>query len=204
MGIEGGSSNREVQSQEIQQANSEQNELNQADHKRSGEELEANSTIDNEGERKQIEGREEATDSKDGNVSRLDDAENIEDERQGAGIENEERSYSIQDNLDDLGTIEEGTESFDDPNEDEAELEDDSFEDAFITDEDEFIEDAQDDKHNDDKDGDFSDRIEDDNNITETEESSEIHKDYETIDENLEKFSERYRFSLWRYYWYNR
>jgi hypothetical protein len=80
MEIEGGSSNREVQSQEIQQANSEQNELNQADHKRSGEELEANSTIDNEGERKQIEGREEATDSKDGNVSRLDDAETIEDD----------------------------------------------------------------------------------------------------------------------------
>lgn len=184
MGIEGGSSNREVQSQEIQQANSEQNELNQADHKRSGEELEANSTIDNEGERKQIEGREEATDSKDGNVSRLDDAETIEDERQGSEIENEERSYSIQDNLDDLGTIEEDTESFDDPNEDEAELEDDSFEDVFITDEDEFIEDAQDDKHNDDNDGDFSDRIEDDNSITETEEFSEIHEDYETIDDD--------------------
>ena len=183
MGIEGGFSNREVQSQEIQQANTEQSELNQADHKRSGEELEANSTIDNEGERKQIEGREEATDSKDGNVSGLDDAEAIEDERQKSGIENVEGSYFVQYNLDDLGTIEDDTEPFDDPNEDEVELEDDSFEDAFITDEDEFIEDAQDDEYNDDNVGDFSDRIEDDNNITETEESSEIHEDYETIDD---------------------
>ena len=184
MGIEGGSSNREVQSQEIQQANSEQNELNQAEHKRSGEELEANSTIDNEGERKQIEGREEATDSKDGNVSRLDDSETIEDGRQKSGIENVEGSYFVQDNLDDLGTIEDDTDPFDDPNEDEAELADDSFEDAFITDEDEFIEDAQDDEYNDDNDGDFSDRIEDDNSITEIEESPEIQEEYEAIDDD--------------------
>lgn len=56
MGIEGGS-NSEVQNQEINQANNEQNEINQAEHQRSGEELEGNSTIDNEGERKQIEGK---------------------------------------------------------------------------------------------------------------------------------------------------
>ena len=53
MGIEGGS-NSEVQNQEINQANNEQNEINQAEHQRSGEELEGNSTIDNEGERKQM------------------------------------------------------------------------------------------------------------------------------------------------------
>ncbi len=57
MGIEGGS-NSEVQNQEINQANNEQNEINQAEHQRSGEELEGNSTIDNEGERKQIEGKQ--------------------------------------------------------------------------------------------------------------------------------------------------
>ena len=59
MGIEGGS-NSEVQNQEINQANNEQNEINQAEHQRSGEELEGNSTIDNEGERKQIEGKDDA------------------------------------------------------------------------------------------------------------------------------------------------
>lgn len=42
MGIEGGS-NSEVQNQEINQANNEQNEINQAEHQRSGEELEGNS-----------------------------------------------------------------------------------------------------------------------------------------------------------------
>lgn len=53
MGIEGGSSNNEVQNQEINQSTNEQIEQNQAEHQRSGEELEGNSTIDNEGERKQ-------------------------------------------------------------------------------------------------------------------------------------------------------
>ena len=51
MRIEGGSNN-EVQNQEINQANNEQNRINQAEHRRNGEELEANSTIDNEGEKK--------------------------------------------------------------------------------------------------------------------------------------------------------
>ena len=58
MGIEGGSSNNEIQSQEINQSNNEQAEINQAEHQRSGEELEGNSTIDNEGERNQIEGKD--------------------------------------------------------------------------------------------------------------------------------------------------
>ena len=62
MGIEGGSSNNEIQNQEINQSNNEQLEQNRAEHQRSGEELEGNSTIDNEGERKQIEGKDDAQD----------------------------------------------------------------------------------------------------------------------------------------------
>lgn len=46
MGIVGGPSNNEVQSQEIQQADNEQLEQNQAEHQRNSEELESNSTID--------------------------------------------------------------------------------------------------------------------------------------------------------------
>lgn len=42
MGIEGGSSNSEVQNQEINQSINEQIEQNQAEHQRSGEELEGN------------------------------------------------------------------------------------------------------------------------------------------------------------------
>ena len=79
MGIEGGS-NSEVQNQEINQANNEQNEINQAEHQRSGEELEGNSTIDNEGERKQIEGKDDATESAEDESSQLDKEDNIEDD----------------------------------------------------------------------------------------------------------------------------
>lgn len=79
MGIEGGS-NSEVQNQEINQANNEQNEINQAEHQRSGEELEGNSTIDNEGERKQIEGKDDATESAEDESSQLDEEDNIEDD----------------------------------------------------------------------------------------------------------------------------
>lgn len=56
MGIEGSSSNNEVQNQEINQSTNEQIEQNQAEHQRSGEELEGNSTIDNEGERNELHG----------------------------------------------------------------------------------------------------------------------------------------------------
>lgn len=79
MGIEGGS-NSEVQNQEINQANNEQNEINQAEHQRSGEELEGNSTIDNEGERKQIEGKDDATESAEDESSQLDKEDNSEDD----------------------------------------------------------------------------------------------------------------------------
>lgn len=79
MGIEGGS-NSKVQNQEINQANNEQNEINQAEHQRSGEELEGNSTIDNEGERKQIEGKDDATESTEDESSQLDKEDNIEDD----------------------------------------------------------------------------------------------------------------------------
>ena len=80
MRIEGGSNN-EVQNQEINQANNEQNRINQAEHRRNGEELEANSTIDNEGERKQIEGKDEATESLADESAKLDPDDTIEEDQ---------------------------------------------------------------------------------------------------------------------------
>lgn len=80
MGIEGSSSNNEVQNQEINQSTNEQIEQNQAEHQRSGEELEGNSTIDNEGERKQIEGKDDATESSEGESSQLDNEDSIEND----------------------------------------------------------------------------------------------------------------------------
>lgn len=80
MVIEGGSSNNEIQNQEINQSANEQVEQNQAEHQRSGEELEGNSTIDNEGERKQIEGKDDATESSEGESSQLDNEDSIEND----------------------------------------------------------------------------------------------------------------------------
>lgn len=88
MGIESGSGNSEVQNQEIQQSNNEQNEINQAEHQRSGEELEGNSTIDNEGERKQIDGADREDSLKD-EPQGLDNDDSIEDENQASPEETE-------------------------------------------------------------------------------------------------------------------
>ena len=80
MGIEGGSGNNEVQNQEINQINNEQIEQNQAEHTRSGQELEGNTTIDNEGERKQIDSKDDAQDSTQDEGSELDGNDSIEDD----------------------------------------------------------------------------------------------------------------------------
>ena len=65
---------------EINQATNEQIEQNQAEHQRSGEELEGNSTIDNEGERNQIEGKDDATDFSEDESSQLDSDDSKENE----------------------------------------------------------------------------------------------------------------------------
>lgn len=104
MGIEGGSSNNEIQNQEINQSTNEQIEQNQAEHQRSGEELEGNSTIDNEGERKQIEGKDDATESSERDSLQLDKDDNIENDiSQEQPTERE--SVSSEEQLDNQDTI---------------------------------------------------------------------------------------------------
>ena len=105
MGIEGRSNNNEVQSQEIQQANLEQQAQNQETHQRSGEELEANSTIDNEGERKQIEGKDDATDERDGLSLKLEEKDSIEDDSQNNDVQEAETAQTEQSALDVQNTI---------------------------------------------------------------------------------------------------
>ena len=105
MGIEGGSNNNEVQSQEIQQANIEQQAQNQEAHQRSGEELEANSTIDNEGERKQIEGKDDATEEMDSSSSKLEEKDSIEDDSQNNDVQDAETAQTEQSALDAQDTI---------------------------------------------------------------------------------------------------
>ncbi|MCR5608349.1 MAG: hypothetical protein K6G26_04735 [Lachnospiraceae bacterium] len=58
MRIESGSGNDEVRNSEVSQSNNENIEQRQAEHQRNGEELEGNSTIDHEGERRQLDGKE--------------------------------------------------------------------------------------------------------------------------------------------------
>ena len=106
MGLEGGSNNNEVQIQEINQASNQQIEQNQAEHQRSGEQLEANSTIDNEGERKQIEGKEESTESDDNESSKLDDDDEIKDDPQEQQPQEDVQQLNEQSQLDNDNTIE--------------------------------------------------------------------------------------------------
>ena len=123
MGIEGSSSNNEVQNQEINQSTNEQIEQNQAEHQRSGEELEGNSTIDNEGERKQIEGKGDATESSEGESSQLDNEDSIEnDTSQEQPTERE--SVSPEQQLDTQDTIEGDTSSVDEMSENAQEITD--------------------------------------------------------------------------------
>ncbi len=107
MGIEGGSNNNEIQNQEIQQATNEQVEQSQALHERNAEELEANSTIDNEGERKQIEGKDEATESQDepSDSDELAENDKIEEEAQQEPQPEEVQEDTNRDELADDNTI---------------------------------------------------------------------------------------------------
>lgn len=133
MGIEGGSSNNEVQNQEINQSNNEQIEQNQAEHQRSGEELEGNSTIDNEGERKQIEGKDDATESNEDESSKLDNDDSIEnDQNQEQPLEGEGNTPEQQ-QLDNQDAIE-GDSSADGTSDDNQEITDSLDSDDLIED----------------------------------------------------------------------
>ena len=137
MGIEGSSSNNEVQNQEINQSTNEQIEQNQAEHQRSGEELEGNSTIDNEGERNQIEGKGDATESSEGESSQLDNEDSIEnDTSQEQPTERE--SVSPEQQLDTQDTIEGDTSSVDEMSENAQEITDSLDREDSIENEDSF------------------------------------------------------------------
>lgn len=136
MGIEGGSSNNEVQNQEIQQSNNEQNELNQAEHQRSGEELEGNSTIDNEGERKQIEGKDDATDSSEDESLKLDSDDSIENDPSQEQPTETESVSPEQQQLDNQDTIEGDSSVSDGMSEDNEEITDSLDAEDSIEDED--------------------------------------------------------------------
>ena len=157
MGIEGGS-NSEVQNQEINQANNEQNEINQAEHQRSGEELEGNSTIDNEGERKQIEGKDDATESAEDESSQLDKEDNIEDD---PNTEQPPESDNVapEQQLDNQDTIESDPSGADEMGEDNNETVD-------SLDNDDEIEDAEDlDDNQDSTEGDIQDSLDAEDSI---------------------------------------
>lgn len=122
MGIEGGSGNNEIQSQEINQANNEQIEQNNAEHQRSGEQLEANSTIDNEGERKQVEGKDDATDNTESeSENNLDDQDTIDEGKYENDIPQE--SENLTDNNSELNQQQSLENEQNSDNSDESELE---------------------------------------------------------------------------------
>lgn len=138
MGIEGGSSNNEVQNQEINQSTNEQIEQNQAEHQRSGEELEGNSTIDNEGERKQIEGKDDATDFSEDESSQLDNDDSIESDNSQEQPAESEAVSPEQQQLDNQDTIEGDASSANEMSENNQEITDsldgeDSIEDEDLS-----------------------------------------------------------------------
>lgn len=175
MGIEGGSSNNEVQKQEINQSTNEQIEQNQVEHQRSGEELEGNSTIDNEGERKQIEGKDDATESSEDDSSRLDSDDSIEnDNNQEQPAENEAVSPEQQ-QLDNQDTIEGDSSSADGMSENDQEITDsldaeDSIEDEDLT---EMDDSAEDEGSSEDLNQEGSIKSDDSNDVNDMEEESE-------------------------------
>ena len=169
MGIEGGS-NSEVQNQEINQANNEQNEINQAEHQRSGEELEGNSTIDNEGERKQIEGKDDATESAEDESSQLDKEDNIEDD---PNTEQPPESDNIapEQQLDNQDTIESDPSGADEMGEDNNETVD-------SLDNDDEIEDAEDlDDNQDSTEGDIQDSLDAEDSIDSDDTDDSVEED---------------------------
>ena len=169
MGIEGGS-NSEVQNQEINQANNEQNEINQAEHQRSGEELEGNSTIDNEGERKQIEGKDDATESTEDESSQLDKEDNIEDD---PNTEQPPESDNVapEQQLDNQDTIESDPSGADEMGEDDNETVD-------SLDNDGEIEDAEDlDDNQDSTEGDIQDSLDAEDSIDSDDTDDSVEED---------------------------
>lgn len=106
MAIEGGSGSNEVQIQEINQSNNEQIEHNQTKHQRNGEELEGNTTIGNEGERKQINGKDEAAETTDDDTVQLDGDDNLEDEASQEQQPETDDASMEQSQLDSQDTIE--------------------------------------------------------------------------------------------------
>ena len=169
MGIEGGS-NSEVQNQEINQANNEQNEINQAEHQRSGEELGGNSTIDNEGERKQIEGKDDATESAEDESSQLDKEDNIEDD---PNTEQPPESDNVapEQQLDNQDTIESDPSGADEMGEDNNETVD-------SLDNDDEIEDAEDlDDNQDSTEGDIQDSLDAEDSIDSDDTDDSVEED---------------------------
>ena len=169
MGIEGGS-NSEVQNQEINQANNEQNEINQAEHQRSGEELEGNSTIDNEGERKQIEGKDDATESAEDESSQLDKEDNIEAD---PNTEQPPESDNVapEQQLDNQDTIESEPSRADEMGEDNNETVD-------SLDNDDEIEDSEDlDDNQDSTEGDIQDSLDTEDSIDSDETDDSVEED---------------------------
>ena len=169
MGIDGGS-NSEVQNQEINQANNEQNEINQAEHQRSGEELEGNSTIDNEGERKQIEGKDDATESAEDESSQLDKEDNIEDD---PNTEQPPESDNVapEQQLDNQDTIESDPSGADEMGEDNNETVD-------SLDNDDEIEDAEDlDDNQDSTEGDIQDSLDAEDSIDSDDTDDSVEED---------------------------
>lgn len=169
MGIEGGS-NSEVQNQEINQANNEQNEINQAEHQRSGEELEGNSTIDNEGERKQIEGKDDATESAEDESSQLDKEDNIEDD---PNTEQPPESDNVapEQQLDNQDTIESEPSGADEMGEDNNETVD-------SLDNDDEIEDSEDlDDNQDSTEGDIQDSLDTEDSIDSDDTDDSVEED---------------------------
>lgn len=169
MGIEGGS-NSEVQNQEINQANNEQNEINQAEHQRSGEELEGNSTIDNEGERKQIEGKDDATESTEDESSQLDKEDNIEDDP-NTEQPLESDNVAPEQQLDNQDTIESDPSGADEMGEDDNETVD-------SLDNDGEIEDAEDlDDNQDSTEGDIQDSLDAEDSIDSDDTDDSVEED---------------------------
>ena len=169
MGIEGGS-NSKVQNQEINQANNEQNEINQAEHQRSGEELEGNSTIDNEGERKQIEGKDDATESTEDESSQLDKEDNIEDDP-NTEQPLESDNVAPEQQLDNQDTIESDPSGADEMGEDDNETVD-------SLDNDGEIEDAEDlDDNQDSTEGDIQDSLDAEDSIDSDDTDDSVEED---------------------------
>ena len=144
--------------------------INQAEHQRSGEELEGNSTIDNEGERKQIEGKDDATESAEDESSQLDKEDNIEDD---PNTEQPPESDNVapEQQLDNQDTIESDPSGADEMGEDNNETVD-------SLDNDDEIEDAEDlDDNQDSTEGDIQDSLDAEDSIDSDDTDDSVEED---------------------------